>query len=111
MSNEENKNQNKIFGFRSGKLYKKIISTAYFVLAVITSLLFLLTIESTLDALVAAEVTVSLFVPYIFLSDFKFREKIPLFKKHKAGYSFLGLICVYVIINVFFTLINPGFYK
>ena len=103
--------KNKLLGFRSGKLYKKIFSVSYIVVAALLSVVLIFTIESTLDALVAAEFAVSLFVPYVFLSDYKLRDCLPLFKKHKAGYSLLGMICVYLFINILFTLINPGFYQ
>lgn len=38
--------------------------------------------------------TILFFSPLIFLSDFKYREKLPLFKKHTAGTSAAGLIIV-----------------
>jgi hypothetical protein len=46
--------------------------------------------------------------PYIFLSNFKYRKYIPLFKKHQAGLSFLGMICVYIAISIVFSLLNPA---
>ena len=104
-------NSHKLLGFRTNKLYKKIISITYLFLVSVFSAGMIVMIESRLDALVAAEFTISSFVPYIFLSDFKLRDKLPLFKKHKAGYSVLGMICVYILIGTFFTLINPDFYR
>lgn len=37
-----------------------------------------------------------LFSPIIFLSDFKYVDSLPLFKKRQAGYSIIGLILVWI---------------
>jgi len=100
----------KLFGFRSGKWHKKVIAVIYLIFAAVISIGFILTIHSVEDALIAAETTISAFVPFVLLSDFNIRNRLPLFKRHKAGYSILGMICVYIIIGTIFTLINPALY-
>ena len=100
----------KLLGFRSGKWYKKVIAIIYLIFAAVLSISFILTIHSIEDALIAAETTISLFVPFVLLSDFHIRNCLPLFKKHKAVYSILGMIFVYIIIGIIFTLINPALY-
>ena len=99
----------KLLGFRSGKAYKKIISVLYLICACVVSIMFIATIQSEVDRLIAIEVPISLFAPYIFLSDFGYRKYLPLFKKHKPWYSFLGLILVYLVINIVFTILHPDF--
>ena len=100
-----------LLGFRSDKWYKKAIAIIYLILAAVILIGGFLTNESAEDVLVMSELTVWLLAPFVFLSDFKFRDYLPLFKKHNPWMSLLGMVCVYIIINIVFTLINPAFYR
>ncbi len=93
----------KVFGFRSGKSYKMIpallyyASMAFFIASAIYGELRYYEFETMDYVLMAYKYiffTILFFSPLIFLSDFKYREKLPLFKKHTAGTSAAGLIIV-----------------
>ncbi len=93
-----------MLGFRSNKLWKKILSVAYLV---IMSIVFIVGIETytshrykvtIYDHIINLIVDLLIFIifltPYIFLSNTKFRQKLPLFNKNKKRYSILGLVIV-----------------
>ena len=94
-----------MLGFRSNKLWKKILSITYLVFWGIIFLAVMLEgkfknitmydfIISKIQNLILLTVFVS---PYIFLSNTKFRSKMPLFKANKKFKSFLGIIIVNII--------------
>lgn len=95
----------KVFGFRSGKSYKMIPALLYYVFMAffIGSSLYgelryyeFETIDYVLMVYKYIFFTIIFFSPLIFLSDFKYRDKLPFFKKHTASSSAIGLIIVYM---------------
>lgn len=95
----------KIFGFRSGKSYKMIPALLYYgfmALIIVSSVYGELryykfeTMDYILMAYKYIFFTILFFSPLIFLSDFKYREKIPFFKKHTTSSSIIGLIIVWM---------------
>ena len=98
----------KLFGFRSNKWYKKTLSIMYMIITGLFAIGGISTINSVNDAVTTTGILLGMLAPYIFLSNFKYRKYIPLFKKHRAGLSFLGMICVYIIISIVFSLLNPA---
>lgn len=97
--------QRKLLGFRSNRTWKKVLSIIYLVYVGLWLLLSLSVYNSLSNALVAIEITLLLIAPYIFLSNFKLRSFMPLFKKRHKGFTFLGMVCVYTIILVSFSII------
>ena len=95
----------KIFGLRSAKAYKMIpallyyAAMAYFIGASIVGELLHYKFE-TIDYILMIEkylfFAILFFSPLIFLSDFKYREKLPFFKKHTFGSSLSGMIIVWM---------------
>lgn len=107
-----------MLGFRSNKLWKKILSITYLVFWGIIFLVVMLDgkfknitmydfIISKIQNLILLTVFVS---PYIFLSNTKFRSKMPLFKANKKFKSFLGIIIVNIIFFIIFGVVN-GFHS
>ena len=94
----------KIFGLRSAKAYKMIpallyyAAMAYFIGASIVGELLHYKFE-TIDYILMIEkylfFAILFFSPLIFLSDFKYREKLPLFKKHTFSSSLSGILLFY----------------
>lgn len=106
---ERNSNKRgKLLGFRSGKTWKKAVSITYLVLMSLGVLGNISSTNSMYDAVTLLEATLYLFTPYLFLSNFEFRNRIPLFKKHKKWASIIGMICVWVLISITCGAINPA---
>ncbi len=95
-----------MFGFRSGKLWKKILSITYLVILGIIFLSVMLdgkfkniTIYDFVINKIKNLILLTVFAtPHIFLSNTKLRSKMPLFKANKKIKSFFGLIIVCVIL-------------
>ena len=96
----------KVFGFRSGKLYKMIIAFLYYVACayiVVTSIVnefkyySFEAIDIVLVIIKYIFIIIFLFSPLIFLSDFKYVYNIPLFKKKEKAASAIGIIIVLAI--------------
>lgn len=95
----------KIFGLRSGKSYKMIPALLYYF---IVALILVASVYGelkhykfeSLDYILMFSKYIFfgiLFLsPLIFLSNFKYRDKLPFFKKHTAGSSLIGLIIVWM---------------
>ncbi|MBE6797031.1 MAG: hypothetical protein E7531_01655 [Ruminococcaceae bacterium] len=98
----------KLLGFRSNKAWKKVLSIIYLVFTGLAILGSVTSIASMSDFVTTLSMIISMLVPYIFLSNFKFRKKIPLFNKYNAGMSALGLFCVYIAIAIIFSILNPA---
>ena len=102
----------RLLGFRSNKTWKKLLSVLYLVfwcLMLFASLIEakegqITTYDFVINKIFSALMVLMLLSPYIFLSNTKLREKLPLFKKHKAGKSFGGmlivLVCFFVLIGI-----------
>ena len=95
----------KVFGFRSGKSYKMIPALlyyafmAFFIGASVYGELRYYKFEPMDYVLMVYKYiffAILFFSPLIFLSDFKYREKLPLFKKHTASTSLIGIIIVWM---------------
>jgi hypothetical protein len=102
--------QGKLLGFRTNKGWKKVVSIIYMVMIGFYILGGFTSIDSINDAINAVQGLLLMIAPYIFLSNFKLRNILPLFKKHKKGLSFLGMLCVYIAIAILCTVINPATY-
>lgn len=100
--------QGKLLGFRTNKVWKKVLSIIYMVLIGFYILGSFTSIDSINDAVNSVQGLLFMIAPYIFLSNFKLRNVLPLFKKHKKGLSFLGMLCVYFAIAILCTIINPA---
>jgi hypothetical protein len=95
----------KIFGFRSGKAYKMVPAILYYVLIIyvlvgsVVGELMNYKFEK-IDYILMLNKYIFfgiLFLsPLIFLSDFKYRDKLPFFKKHNTGSSLIGIILVWM---------------
>ena len=93
----------KVFGFRSGKSYKMILAVLYYA---IVSFIFVTSvinefryysfeaIDVILVVIKYVFIFVFLFSPLIFLSDFNYVYKIPLFKQKEKSKSLIGMIIV-----------------
>lgn len=95
----------KIFGFRSGKSYKMIPALLYyaFMLFFIGASVYgelryykFETMDYVLMVYKYIFFAILFFSPLIFLSNFKYREKIPFFKNHTTASSIIGLIIVWM---------------
>lgn len=102
--------QGKVLGFRTNKTWKKVLSIIYIVLIGFYVLGSFTSIDSINDAVNSVQGLLFIIAPYIFLSDFKLRNFLPLFKKRKKGLSFLGMLCVYLVIAIICTIIKPATY-
>lgn len=102
----EQKNKGKLLGFRSGKIFKKIASIFYLFMCAMVLIAGLsiarvgqiTMMDYIIDKLVYVIITLWMLSPYLFLSNTKIREKLPLFKEHKTKSSALGM----GIVSVFF---------
>lgn len=107
-----------MLGFRSNKLWKKILSITYLVFWGIIFLVVMLdgkfkniTMYDFIISKIQNLILLTIFVsPYIFLSNTKFRSKMPLFKANKKFKSFLGIIIVNIIFFIIFGVVN-GFHS
>lgn len=96
----------KLFGFRSGKSYKMIPALLYYVL-VISYVLFSLYGEFTslkfepldvvLEIFKYVFILVAVLSPALFLSDFKYIDNIPVFRKHNPVSGFIGILVVILL--------------
>lgn len=95
----------KLFGFRSGLSYKMIPAIFYYAFAVFyigtgiygeIAYLKFEPIDVVLMIFKYIFWILIFFSPAIFLSDFKYRDSLPFFKKRTAGASLIGLILVWM---------------
>jgi hypothetical protein len=100
--------QGKLLGFRTNKIWKKVLSIIFMVMIGFYILGSFNSIDSGNDAVNSVQGLLFMIAPYIFLSNFKLRNVLPLFNKHKKGLSFLGMVCVYFAIAILCTIINPA---
>ena len=95
----------KLWGFRSSKLWQKIFACIYYICCLILFInalteipniyaniydLFIYKFSSSLKAL-------SFFLPIFLLSDFKFKEKIPLLNKNKWWSNVISVFIIFLI--------------
>ena len=95
----------KIFGYRSGAVYKMLLASLYYffaglyiVMGIVGEIKYLSfePIDVVLSILKYAFWIIMFFSPLIFLSDFKYRETLPFFKKRDAVSSFIGILLVWM---------------
>ena len=103
----------KMLGFRSNKLWKKIISVVYlcvcglFLIAgiCVERLGQITTTDYVLDKVMYVLLVAWLLTPYIFLSDTIIRKKTPLFKQYKTNKTIVGTLIISALIIVALSLI------
>lgn len=96
------KKQGVLLGFRSNKAWKKVLSVLYIIFFGIVALAGMsggregqVTVyDFVIDKIWSFILILTFFSPYIFLSNTKLRDVLPLFNKRKAGLSFVGMIVV-----------------
>nr|WP_302628430.1 hypothetical protein [uncultured Eubacterium sp.] len=95
----------KIFGFRTGAAYKMIPAILYYAFMafyIVTGIYGELkyysfeTMDYVLMVFKYVFFIILFFSPLIFLSDFKYRDKLPLFKKRQLGSTIIGLLLVWM---------------
>lgn len=95
----------KVFGFRSGSAWKMILALAYYITV---SLIWFPSIYSEftylkftgmdiiLDIFKYAFIGIWLYAPLLFFSDFKYVDKLPMFKNKTFGQCLSGYILVFM---------------
>ena len=94
----------KLLGFRSRKVWKMILSSVYlfFVALMLVPVVVMFDVNDPEMSITGILIMMYMVAPYIFLSNFSFRNHLPLFKKHNIGMSIVGMVCIYFIITVIF---------
>ena len=94
----------KLFGFRSGAVYKMVPAIFYIGTGIYGELSYYKfePMDYVITVLKYIFFIVWFFSPAIFLSNFKYRDSLPLFKKHDAGSSIIGIITFIMCIIAFF---------
>lgn len=104
----------KVFGFRSGKIYKMLPAAIYYAIAAYYLIGGIYgefanfqfePIDYILNVLKYIFYIIMYFSPLIFLSDFKYTKSLPLFKNKTIGSSLIGLIIV-IVFCLFMTMVN-----
>lgn len=119
---EENKVEDKkrIFGFRSQKIWKKIIAVVYYfigllmVFAVLTDWTVDISLKDTILVKVSDFFTLLIyFSPFLVLSDFSkdIRSKVPLLKDNKKGKTFLFFVILIIVIPIISNSITDTFHS
>lgn len=108
------KKKHKLLGFRSNKVWKKILSIIYLVFCAFIVLGVLIdgrqgqitVYDFFIDKLYGVVILLLLLSPYIFLSNTKFRDKLPLLKKHKKGASVGAMAIILTVILILSGVVN-----
>ena len=117
-SDKPTKGGKALLGFRSNKIWKKIISVAYLV---VCGLVLLGTLvesrqgqvtmyDHIINKVYSIVLVLTLVSPYIFLSDTKIRNTLPLFKDKTRGKSIGGMAIVLVCLFALSGIVN-GFHS
>jgi hypothetical protein len=109
---------NPLLGFRSNKTWKKVISIFYLIDCAIVFLMLIT--EGKFEGLPMFDFIIKkltdlfsfifMISPYIFLSNFSFRKKIPLFNEYKTKSSIIGMAIVLIVTSMLSGIIN-GFHS
>ena len=99
---KDRKKQGVLLGFRSSKGWKKFLSTLYLIFCGMLALSAfaggrqgqVTMYDFVIDKVWRMTIVLVLLSPYIFLSDTKLRDILPLFRRRNAGLSFLGMMIV-----------------
>jgi uncharacterized membrane protein len=97
-----------LFGFRSRTPWKMVVASLYYLFAVVTSIGLILSrkpyassgTDIAIEVLSGLLLSLVLLSPAILLSDFGYRDKLPLFKRRKLIWSALGLALFFVLVSV-----------
>lgn len=92
----------RLFGFRSRRVWKMIVASAYYGLCAIMLVGVFASVrpysteprDVVLDVVSYLVLVLAMFVPALLLSDFRYRQKLPLFRRHKLLSSAVGLAIV-----------------
>ncbi|HIT70703.1 MAG TPA: hypothetical protein IAD08_02160 [Candidatus Scatovivens faecipullorum] len=100
------KKRGKLFGFRSDKLYKKVIATFYYfyMLCITIGFLSVIKINKRDDVLLTIYIILIFHSPWILFSDYKFSKnirKIPLLRKRNIFYNIL----FYIVFTMFYMML------
>lgn len=107
-SDQKETTKNILFGFRSNKGWKKCISLIYLVFSILIAVMLLLedkgpqvtVYDCAIEKISGLVGCVSLFLPFLCLSDTLIREKLPFFKKRTFIDSLVGLVVATIIISL-----------
>lgn len=105
---QKNIKAKKLLGFRSNKVVNKIISIGYMIVCALVLIGVLGTekyanitnYDYTISQICDSLIVVMMITPYIFLSNFKYRDKLPLFKNHTVKSNIIGMLIVITILGV-----------
>ena len=97
-----------LFGFRSRKPWKMLVASAYYLFAGVIAIGLLVSrkqyansgADIALEVLSGFLMSLVLLAPAFLLSDFGYRDKLPLFKRRKIVWSALGLAVFFVLMLV-----------
>lgn len=96
---------NRLFGFRSNTLWKKLVSVAYMVFCAVVGYNFLIATKNFADVYTSIIFILAMVSPYIVLSDTPLRDKLPFFNMHKTGMSFIGFGMLLVIFALLMSIV------
>ena len=106
---EKNKLKDIIPGFRTNTFWKKVVAIFGYIFLIFIFIVILTTpseygnrtdarVEKIYNAITALMITG---IPFIIITDFMgIRDKLPLFKKHKIGFTILGSFITYIVIAI-----------
>lgn len=105
---------NKLWGFRSNKLWKKIIACLYYLsclIIVFSSFSEVPQVEANMYDMVIYKASVILgnlafLIPPLLISDFNIKGKIPFLKKKKWWSDVFGFISIFIIVMCFSSIIS-----
>ena len=105
---------NKLLGFRSNRLWKKIIAYLYYLLCLIIifySFIKVPQIESNLYDMIIYKIsiilrTLAFLIPPLLISNFSIKDKLPFFKKKKWWSDVFGFIGIFIIMICFSYLVS-----
>lgn len=110
-------NKGKVFlGFRTNKTWKKVISISYLIFCVAFALFTIIgerkgqvtAYDYLIDKASCCVLAFASFCPYIFLSNTKLRDKLPLLKKHSIGASIGGSLIVFAALFMVFGVVDSA---
>jgi len=93
-----------LFGFRSHKIWKMIVSVVYLIGCLYLSFVILRSSRNPMEAASNFILCFALLSPYFLLSNTPLRDSLPLFKQHKAGLSMVGMGAFFLILMLILSL-------
>jgi cytoskeletal protein RodZ len=98
----------RLFGFRSKRIWKMAIASLYYAACALVALGVFASVKPyatnprdiVLSVLSYLLVVLALVSPAVLLSDFGYRQKLPLFKRRKLFWSVVGLVVVFLLLSV-----------